>query len=168
MADGEKRRRSIGHHAGKAFIDSGLAERRADELVDERNVFLAVVSAIEMIPGLIGVHHRDFDHGASRGMKDRSCWIKHWRFGEGQERAEISGAQGAAGGPERGRKSKFVSRRRARYFRCAALLVKGGNTRPTLCAKKALRTSKRAEKWGTNAAPGLEPWCPREDLGREE
>ena len=69
MADGEVGRGSIGHHAGNAMVDRGLAKSGADELVDERDVFFAIVSDVEMISRLIGIEDANLDHGASWGAK---------------------------------------------------------------------------------------------------
>ena len=72
VADGEIRRGCVWHHAGEALIDGGLTESGANELVDERNVFFAVVGHIEVIAGMIGIHDADFDHEASWSEEDAS------------------------------------------------------------------------------------------------
>ena len=63
MSDSEIGSGCVGHHAGKALIDSGLAESGTDELMDEWDVLLAVVGDVEMVAGLVRVHDGDFDHG---------------------------------------------------------------------------------------------------------
>lgn len=67
MADGEIGGGSIGHHAGKALVDGGFTKSGADELMDERDVFFAVVSDVEVISRLIGIEDADFDHGGLVG-----------------------------------------------------------------------------------------------------
>ena len=67
MADGEVRRGSIGHHAGNAVVDRGLAESGADQLVDQGDMFFAIVSDVEIISRLIGIEDTDFDHGGLAG-----------------------------------------------------------------------------------------------------
>ena len=68
MADGEIRSRCVGHQARQALVDRGFTQRGADELMHERDMFLAIVGDVEVIVGFVGIKDGDFDHGAS-GMK---------------------------------------------------------------------------------------------------
>lgn len=90
VTDGEIGSGRVGHHAGDTVVDVGFAKSGADELMDERNVFFAVVGNVEVIAGLIGIHDGDFDHGeglwrAKRGvLKGLDNGEEEWVKGEAE------------------------------------------------------------------------------------
>jgi hypothetical protein len=81
VTNGEIGSGCTGHHAGKTLVDGGFAKSGAYELVDERDVLLAIVSDVEMISRLIGIKDTDFDHGGlagDEGWKRSAEGIRQW------------------------------------------------------------------------------------------
>jgi hypothetical protein len=88
VTDGEIGSGCTGHHAGKTLVDGGFAKSGANELVDERDVLLAVVGQVEVIAGLVGIHDGNFDHRASWGAKRNPERIRQCELGKGQGHEE--------------------------------------------------------------------------------
>ena len=55
MADGEIGSRCVGHQARQAVIDRGFAQSGADELMHQRDMFLAIIGDVKVIVGFVGI-----------------------------------------------------------------------------------------------------------------
>jgi hypothetical protein len=62
----EIRGRRTRHHPGDSFINFNLYQRGAKELLQQGNVFCAVIRHIEARFLLTGIHHAHFNHRASQ------------------------------------------------------------------------------------------------------